>query len=165
MEDVKRIWVSYGLAAVLVAAGFLTASEVTSQPCPVLKVSISEFPHSEKLQLHPSPESHRTVYSGSDFIGSNSRLRGLRVAVLWENRTGEPLREVTVRVEYQQAKTQAIRTAELQLHDVPIKGHWTNFDISGGEYRDTEHIAAWRVTVLSGDRIVGSKQSVMWSDK
>ncbi len=145
--------------------GSLTASEETPQPCPVLKLSISEFPHSEKLQLHPSPESHRSVYSGSDFIGSANKIHGIRIAVLWENRTGQPLPDVTVRVEYQQAKTQAIRTAEQQLHDIPIKGHWTHFDISGGEYRDTEHVAAWRVSVLNGDRILGSKQSVMWSDK
>jgi hypothetical protein len=94
-----------------------------------------------------------------------SRNRGIRIAVLWENRTGEPLRDVTLRLEYQQAKTQAVRTAEQQFHDVPLKGHWINFDLSGGEYRDTVHVSAWRVTVLSGDRVLGSKQSVMWSDR
>lgn len=153
------------MASILWAAGSLAASEEVALPCPILKVSISEFPHNEKLQLHPSPESHRSVYSGSDLIGSFSRLHGIRIAVLWENRTGQPLHDVTVRLEYQQAKTQAFRTAEMQFHDVPIKGHWTNFDLSGGEYRDTEHVAAWRVSVLSGDHVLGTKQSVMWSDR
>jgi hypothetical protein len=162
---VKRILAVFGLAGVMSATGGIAATGEPAQPCPVLKVSISEFPHSERLQLHPSPESHRTVFSGSDMIGNISRLRGIRIAVLWENRTGEPLRDVTVRLEYQQAKMQAVRTAEQQLHDVPIKGRWTNFDLNGGEYRDTEHVAAWRVSVLSGDRILGSKQSVMWSDR
>jgi len=162
---VKRILVAFGLAVVIGTSGSLAAREEPAQPCPILKVIITEFPANEKLMLHPTPESHRSVFAGSDSIGTLSRNRGIRIAVLWENRTGEPLHDVTLRLEYQQAKTQAVRTTEQQFHDLPIKGHWTNFDLNGGEYRDTVHVAAWRVSVFSGDRMLGTKQSVMWPDR
>jgi hypothetical protein len=94
-----------------------------------------------------------------------SKRLGIRVAVLWENRTGQPLRDVVVRLEYQQAKTGAFRTAEQRFAEVPAKGRWTNFDLSGAEFEDTVHVAAWRATVTSGGRVLGSRHSAMWSVK
>jgi hypothetical protein len=113
--------------------------------------------------LHPSPEGHYAAFGGAGYMFDPVKRRGIRVAVMWENRTGQPLRDVTLRLEYQQAKTGAMRTVDLQFPEVPPKGRWTNFELKGGEYEDTVHVAAWRVAVLSGGRELGSKQSAMWS--
>ena len=164
MHGVKRILIAVWTAGMMSATpGPVAAREEPVQPCPVLKVVITEFPINEKLMMHPAPESHFDSMGGAVYVFDPSKLRGIRVAVMWANRTGEPLRDVTLRLEYQQMKTHAIRTAERRFADVPVKGQWTIFDLSGGEYEDTVHVAAWRVSVFSGERVLGSKHSAMWS--
>jgi len=166
MHSVKRILIAVWTVDMMLAmAGPVAAREEPVQPCPILKVVVTEFPTNDKLMMHPSPEAHFNVFGGASSMFDPAKRRGIRVAVLWENRTGQPLRDVTLRLEYQQAKNRAIRTADQQFPDLPAKGRWTNFDLSGGEYEDTVHIAAWRISVLSGSRVLGSKHSVMWSIK
>ncbi|MBI5686455.1 MAG: hypothetical protein HZC54_15390 [Verrucomicrobia bacterium] len=162
----KRILIAMWMAGVLWAmAGPAAAAGETVQPCPILKVVITEFPAHRKLLMHPSPEVNYTMAGSADALFDPAKRKGIRVAVMWENRTGETLRDVTLRLEYQQAKTRALRTTELQLPEVSAEGRWTHFELRGGEYEDTVHIAAWRVSVLSGSRVLGSKHSVMWSTR
>jgi len=164
MHGVKRILIAVGLASLMWAAsGSIAAREEPVQPCPVLKVSVTEFPTNERLMMHPAPETNLSVPGSHPYSIDQKKRRGIRVAVLWENRTGEPLRNVTLRLEYQQAKTGVIRTAEQQFPEVPVKGRWTHFDLSGAEFEDTVHVAAWRVTVNSSGRVLGSRYSAMWS--
>lgn len=164
MHGVKRILIAIGLASLMwAAAASVVAREEPVQPCPVLKVSVTEFPTNERLLMHPAPESGYSVPGSLPYAVDRTKRQGIRVAVLWENRTGETLRNVTLRLEYQQAKTGVIRTAEQQFPEVPIKGRWTHFDLSGAEFEDTVHVAAWRVTVNSSGRVLGSRHSAMWS--
>lgn len=164
MHHVKRILIAVYAAGVMLAmAGPIAAREEPLQPCPVLKVVITEFPTNEKLMMHPSPETHFSVLASAPYAIDPAKRRGIRIAVLWGNLADQPLRDVTLRLEYQQAKTRVIRTADQQFPKVPAKGQWTNFDLNGGEYEDTVHVAAWRVSVLSGSRVLGSKHSAMWS--
>ena len=164
MHGVKRILIAVWMAGMMWAmAGPVAAVEEPVQPCPILKVVITEFPTHRKLMMHPSPESNYTVSGSADSLFDPAKRRSIRVAVMWENRTGEPLRDVTLRLEYQQAKTRALRMTDLQFPEVPVKGRWTNFELKGGEYEDTVHVVAWRVSVLSGGRLLGSKHSAMWS--
>jgi hypothetical protein len=166
MSGVKRILMVVGTAGVLwTLAGPVAAVEGLGQPCPILKVVVTEFPTHRKLMMHPSPESNYTVAGSADALFDPKKRRGIRVAVMWENRTGDTLRDVTMRLEYQQAKTGAIRTMEQQFPQVSTEGRWTHFELRGGEYEDTVHVAAWRITVLSGARVLGSKYSVMWAAK
>lgn len=167
MNGVKRIlMVVLAVGMAWLSAGAVAALEEPAQACPVRKVVVTEFPTHNKLMMHPSPESHYTVFGSATAMFDPAKRRGIRVAVMWENCMGGLLRDVTLRLEYQQAKTRAFRTVDVQFPEVPAKkGRWTNFDLSGGEYEDTVHVAAWRVTVLGGGRVLGSKQASMWSTR
>jgi hypothetical protein len=164
MDGVRRILIGIWLVGVLWAAtGPVPAREEPVQPCPVLKVIVTEFPTHRKLLMHPAPEEHHTVFGGAASMFDPAKRRGIRVAVLWDNRTGQTLRDITLRLEYQQAKTRDMRTVDLPFPEVPGKSRWTNFELKSGEYEDTVHIAAWCVSVRSGNRVLGSKHSAMWS--
>lgn len=144
-------------------AGTVATAEEEAHPCPILKVVITEFPTPNKLMMHPAPEEHYTMAGSSAPLFALAKRQGIRVAVLWENRTGQELKDLTLRLEYQQAKGRAFRTMEQRFPTVPPKGQWTHFELKGGEYEDTAHVAAWRVTALGGGHVLGAKHSVMWS--
>ncbi|MCX7825198.1 MAG: hypothetical protein N2689_06530 [Verrucomicrobiae bacterium] len=161
----KRAWMVLSLAGLTaLLAGEASGRDEAAQLCPVAKVNISYLPRSEKLLLHP-PTYGGQIYLGGRYVGEEVVTQGIEVAVLWANRGELPLRDVILRLEYQQATTGAIRTMEQQLSDVKPGGRWTIFRIRGGEYADTRHIAAWRVSVLSGNQVLGRKQSVMWATR
>ncbi len=132
------------------------------EACPILKVNIAELPESYKLRMRPSVAASSHALTSADYMGETRPQVGINVAVLWENKTSQPLRDLVVRLEYQQAKTSAFRTIEQQVREAKPGGHWTQLLLRGGEYEDTQHIAAWRVTVVSAGQVLGQKQSVMW---
>lgn len=132
------------------------------EACPVLKVSIAELPASHKLRMHPSMISAGHAFTSADFIGQAAPDKGINIAVLWQNKTSQPLRDLVVRLEYQQAKTSEFAAIEQQVREARPGGQWTEFKLRGGEFEDTQHIAAWRVTVVSAGQVLGQKKSVMW---
>jgi len=153
------------VAATLVAAGAAGAGAPPPQAveaCPVLKVNIAELPASHKLRMYPSMISAGHAFTSADFIGQARPEKGINIAVLWQNKTSQPLRDLVVRLEYQQAKTGAFATLEQQVREARPGGQSTEFRLRGGEFEDTEHIAAWRVTVISAGQVLGQKKSVMW---
>lgn len=153
--------------AVVAALGASVALAAPRQPqaveaCPVLKVSVAELPASHKLRMHPSMISAGHAFTSADFIGQALPEKGINVAVLWQNKTSQPLRDLVVRLEYQQAKTSNFATIERSVREAKPGGQWTEFKLRGGEFEDTQHIAAWRVTVISAGQVLGQKKSVMW---
>ena len=147
----------------LVLLGDVSGRDDTGQACPVLKVNVSYLPRSDKLILHPPSYGTAQMYVGGRYIGDETIVQGIEVAVLWQNRGSQPLRDATLRLEYQQSATGAIRTMEQHLPEVKPGGQWSIFRIRGGEYADTVHIASWRISVLSGNQVFGRKQSVTWA--
>ena len=132
------------------------------EACPILKVSIAELPESYKLQMHPSVASSSHTLTSADYMGESRAQSGINVVVLWQNKTSQPLRDLAVRLEYQQSKTSAFRLIEQQVREAKPGSQWTQFLLRGGEFEDTLHIAAWHVTVVSAGQMLGEKKSVMW---
>jgi len=164
MPGVKQVRIMLSLASLMtLLVGEAPGREEAGQLCPVAKVNVSYLPRSEKLILHPPAYGNAQMYIGGRYIGEEAVTQGIEVAVLWRNSGDLPLQNVTLRLEYQQSTTGAIRTMEQRLSDVKPGGRWTIFRIRGGEYADTVHIAAWRISVLSGNQVLGRKQSVMWA--
>ena len=163
MRDVKQVRMILSLASLTaLLVGEASGRDEAGQLCPVAKVNVSYLPRNEKLLLHPPPYGGQ-MYMGGRYIGEEAVTQGIEVAVLWQNRGDLPLQEVTLRLEYQQSTTGAIRTMEQRLSDVKPGGRWSIFRIRGGEYADTVHIAAWRISVLSGNQVLGRKQSATWA--
>ncbi len=135
------------------------------EACPVLKVNISMLPTSDRLMLHPTLENRSRGTTASEALGEQVAEEGINIAVLWQNATGNALRGVTVRLEYQQAKTSAFKVMDRQFPEVRPGGKWVTFKLRGGEYQDTGHIAAWRISVLCAGQVLGRKQSVLWTGR
>lgn len=132
------------------------------EACPILKVNIAELPASYKLKLHPTLFGDSTAMTAADYAGLARPDQGINIAVLWQNKTSHPLRDLVVRLEYQQAKTSAFRSIEQRIPEAKPGGQWTQFWLRGGEFEDTLHIAAWRLTVVSAGQVLGEKKSVLW---
>ena len=132
------------------------------EACPILKVSISEFPASYKMKLRPSLFSSSRMYMKADYVNPIKAEEGINIAVLWQNKTSQPLRDLVVRLEYQQAKTSAFHVIEQPVREAAPGGHWVEFRLHGGEFEDTQQIAAWRATVVSAGQVLGEKKSGMW---
>lgn len=132
------------------------------EACPVLKVNITELPASHKLNMRPTSLRTNRALTSADCLGQAMPERSICVAVLWQNKTSQPLRDLLVRFEYQQAKTSNFATVEQQVREARPGGQWTEFQLRGGEFEDAQHIAAWRVSVISAGQVLGQKKSVMW---
>jgi hypothetical protein len=132
------------------------------EACPVLKVKIGEIPAAFKLRLRPSLGSDSHMPMKTDYTNPIKLEQGINIDVLWQNKTSQPLRGLVLRLEYQQAKTSAFRVIEQHIREAAPGGHWTEFQLRGGEFEDTQHIAAWRVTVVSAGQVLGDKRSAMW---
>ena len=164
MRRVKRLMLCVWLVAATTWAADKPASRARAgDPCPVLKVNITELPASHNLLLHPGDPKKRRIYTSDQSLQAASVETGIDVAVLWQNRTGQRLQDVTLRFEYQQARAGSFRTLEQAYRDLPAGGRWTEFFLRGPEFEDTLHIAAWRVTILSAGQILGQKQSAIWT--
>ena len=164
MRDVKALWMVLNVVSLaFLLVGEAAGRDETGQPCPVLKVNLSYLPRNRELMLHPPTYGSSQIYVGGQYIGEETILKGIEIAVLWQNRSDQALRDITLRLEYQQSGTGAFRTMEQQLPDLKPGGRWSIFRIAGGEYEDTKRIVAWRVSVLSGGQVLGRKQSAMWA--
>jgi hypothetical protein len=79
----------------------------------------------------------------------------------WEadDRTGP----VTVRFEYQQAKSGlSKRVQELVVDDIHAK-NISKFQVVGAEYQQSGRVIAWRVSILRGKEELVSQQSALWN--
>jgi hypothetical protein len=132
------------------------------EACPVLKVNISEIPASYQMRLRPSVFSDSRMSMKADDVNPIKAEEGINIAILWQNKTSQPLRDVVMRFEYQQAKTSAVRVVEQPVREAAPGGHWAEFRLRGGEFEDTLHITAWRATVVSAGQVLGEKKSGMW---
>jgi hypothetical protein len=88
---------------------------------------------------------------------------GLRFDILWRgrSRTKEPAR---LRVELRgTAKGNLPSETKLET-DVVITGtsHWASLKLDGESYRRFGEMTAWRVTLWSGDQMIGEQKSFLW---
>lgn len=143
-------------------AGSLESRGEAVEACPVLKVSISEIPASYRLRFRPSVFSSSRRQMKADDVNPIKPEEGIDIAVLWQNKTSQPLRDLVVRFEYQQAKTSAFSAIEQAVREAAPGEHWAKFRLRGGEFEDTLHIVAWRVTIVSAGQMLGEKKSSMW---
>ena len=104
-----------------------------AEGAPVLKVNVTELPQSRKLILHPEVSAGRRVYDPNEFAMNRSVDVGVNVDVLWANRSSQPLRDITVRLDYVGSKNFTPRSMEQTVASVPVGGQWTQFKLRGGE--------------------------------
>lgn len=81
--------------------------------------------------------------------------------VFWkaDDRSG-PL---TVRFEYQQAKSGLTKRVQEQIVDDIRRTNLSKFQVTGEEYDKSGRVVAWRVSVLRGKEELVSQQSALWN--
>lgn len=70
---------------------------------------------------------------------------------------------VTVRFEYLQANSGLTKRTQEQVVDDIGRSNYSEFQVTGEEYRKSGRVMAWRVTVLRGKEELVSQQSALWN--
>jgi hypothetical protein len=89
---------------------------------------------------------------------------GLRLAVQWKA-AGVDWSRLKLRAELRGAVGNSLHTTTLEL---PVNkksrfSQWTDFSITGDDFKEFGRLVAWRVTLWEGDKQIGSQQSFLWS--
>ena len=89
---------------------------------------------------------------------------GLRFYVQWKTKGGvfEP---VKLRLELR-GVTQGNLPKQLVLESPGSPGgwfsHWTNFTVTGNDYKNFGEVTAWRATLWEGGQLLGEQKSFLW---
>jgi len=99
------------------------------------------------------------------YLRRHPRLRAsLRLEVLWKAR-GVDWQKTRLRAELRGLLTNSLETVTLEE---PVKksgflGKWSEFEITGEEYKKFGELVAWRVTLWEGGRQLSEQESFLWS--
>jgi len=91
------------------------------------------------------------------------RRSGIRFDILWRGRS-KTLEKALLRVELRgTAKGNLPSETKLETN-VVITGtsHWAALKLDGENYKSFGEITAWRVTLWSGDKVIGEQKSFLW---
>jgi hypothetical protein len=88
---------------------------------------------------------------------------GIRFDILWRGR-GEPKEKAVLRVELRGSAKGNLPSETVIEREVKITGtsHWAAVKLTGEDYKKFGEITAWRVTLWSGDQLLGEQKSFLW---
>ena len=89
---------------------------------------------------------------------------GLRFYVQWKTK-GTVAGPIKIRIELK-GIMQGNQPKQLVLESTGSPGgwfsHWTNFTLSGNDYKNFGEVTAWRATLWEGDQLLGEQKSFLW---
>jgi hypothetical protein len=92
-----------------------------------------------------------------------AKCSGIRFDILWRGRSAQKETAV-LRVELR-GTARGNLPSETQLETtVVITGtsHWATLTLDGAQYQSLGEVTAWRVTLWSGDQMIGEQKSFLW---
>jgi hypothetical protein len=89
---------------------------------------------------------------------------GLQIAVQWKA-SGVDWSKVKLRAELRgvSGNNTTSVTLELPVRKTGLFSTWTNLKLEGGDFQKLGELAAWRVTLWEGDKLLAELQSFLWS--
>jgi len=104
----------------------------------------------------------RDAYQAYLFGHVNQRS-ALRFDVLWKASDGDNIK-LKLRVELRGIGQGGIpRQATLEQTVTPhFFRHWNSLTLGGADYKNFGELVAWRVTLWSGDQLLGEQKSFLW---
>ena len=102
----------------------------------------------------------RDAYQAYLLVHTND-VSGMRFDVLWK---AEKSPDLKLRVELRgvgQTNQPTVKTLEMLVHAGYFR-KWTEFPLTGDDYKNVGNVVAWRVTLWDGDKQVGEQQSFLW---
>jgi hypothetical protein len=94
---------------------------------------------------------------------SPEKRSGVRFDVLWRGRS--VIQELaTLRVELRGSAKGDLPTRTVLETQVLVTGtgHWAQLTLDGERYQNFGEITAWRVTLWSGEQMIGEQKSFLW---
>jgi len=91
------------------------------------------------------------------------RRSGIRFDILWRGRS-RTKETAQLRVELRGTAQGNLPSETKLVTDVVITGtsHWAALKLDGESYKKFGEITAWRVTLWSGDQMIGEQKSFLW---
>jgi hypothetical protein len=92
-----------------------------------------------------------------------NEISAIRYDVLWKaSDAGDA--KLKLRVELRGSGTNNLPRQITLEHEVTPKffRHWTSLTLSGADYKNFSAVTAWRVTLWSGDQMLGQQKSFLW---
>jgi len=88
---------------------------------------------------------------------------GIRFDILWRGRS-RTRETAQLRVELRGAAKGNLPSESKLETDVVITGtsHWAALKLDGESYKKFGEVTAWRVTLWSGDQLIGEQKSFLW---
>ena len=88
---------------------------------------------------------------------------GIRFDILWRGR-GQPKEKAKLRVEMRGTAKGNLPSEKTVETEVTLTGtsHWAAVKLDGEEYKKFGEVTAWRVTLWSGDLLLGEQKSFLW---
>ena len=102
----------------------------------------------------------RDAYQAYLLVHTND-VSGMRFDVLWK---AEKSPDLKLRVELRgigQTNQPTVKTLEMPVHAGYFR-KWTEFPLTGDDFKNVGNVVAWRVTLWDGDKQVGEQQSFLW---
>ena len=91
-------------------------------------------------------------------------VSGVRFDVKWKASRAEGSKlklQIEIRGEAH-GKAAARTTLEKEVKSGKGSTRWTPVSLTGDEYKKIESVTAWRVTLWSGDKLLGEQKSFLW---
>jgi hypothetical protein len=142
----------------LLITGDLTASAATGR---VVKVLAQFLDQKGRTSLSPSLYD-RDAYQ-AQLRQKPEHCSGMRFDILWRGRSATR-EEATLRLELRGTAKGDIPTQKTIETKVTITGtgHWERMRLDGDAYKQFGEVTAWRVTLWSGDQLLGEQKSFLW---
>jgi hypothetical protein len=92
-----------------------------------------------------------------------ARRSGIRFDILWRGRS-ETKEKAKLRVELRGTAKGNLPSETVLETEVTITGtsHWAALKLDGENYKKFGEITAWRVTLWSGQQMIGEQKSFLW---
>ncbi len=134
------------------------------QPVRIVKVL-----HDTEPQRHDSTLVREI---GLNEVGKFQNLRdnfapkpaGEYITAIWRSRSREPLRHVTVRLFYRQARVAQAQVATIPMEQVKAGTTFSSFQVIGDAYAQGGPITAWKIVVADDGGLLDSFHSFLWKD-
>lgn len=117
------------------------------------------------LNINPGPVDFTQKAVFQDNLAKNpSGQYGKRFFIHWGAEMDGSIPEVIVRLELRglMGNVPTSKTVEFTYPDFREGSEWTEFDFVGDEYKKFGQLTAWRVTVLTGNKVLARKKSILW---
>ncbi len=144
--------------------GLPACAEVAPKAVKITKVQHDTYPQKQESALA------REI--GPNETGKFKELRedfkpqpdGEYFTVIWKSLAREPLKNVTVTLQYRQANSPKLQSTTVQLAEVRRGTTISKFRVVGEEYTKGGAVTAWKTEVSGEGRTLDSFHSFLWKD-